>query len=354
MYRKKGKHISPDERTSIECLYKMHYTQKAIADIIGVSQQAISKELRKGRTQQLNGATWEFYHTYTADTAQRVTEYRKSAHGPDLKIGNNYAYLQALENRVLEGYSPYDAIHAIKDKSNFDIHISKTTFYRYIAMGLFPSLMYKHLPNGHPKKGKNTVVRLRTNHPLHTSIERRDPEILTRQQYGHWELDSIIGKAKGNKESCLVLTERKTRAEIMLKVESKTADATVKALTRLKRQMGRDYTTIIQTISCDNGTEFADENGIKNLGAPVFYCHPACPSERGSNENQNKILRRKFPKGQSMAKKTQEHATQAAYFANDCHREMFKGETSLQRLTRELDALQLHNPDRIKRFFQII
>ncbi len=32
----------------------------------------------------------------------------------------------------------------------------------------------------------------------------------------------------------------------------------------------------------------------------IYYCHPYCSSERGSNENCNRIIRRWIPKGQDI------------------------------------------------------
>lgn len=66
--------------------------------------------------------------------------------------------------------------------------------------------------------------------PKGTSIERRPQIVSTRSTFGHWELDSVIGKAKGTRQSLLVLTERMTRYEIILRTASKSSAATVQAL----------------------------------------------------------------------------------------------------------------------------
>ena len=301
--RKKGRPLTGTERSLIEHLYKLGFSQTAIAKEVGVWPSTICRELRRGMVDQLNGDTWEYYRIYSPQKAQNRADYMKSAHGPDLKIGNRADYLAALEAHILTGSSPQDAI--AKVGSDYGVTISKTTCYRYIKMKLFPSLRYKHLPQGHPKKGKGTVSHANVSHPKHRSIEHRANSIRNREEVGHWELDSVIGKAEGTGESCLVMTDRKTRGEIIIKARSKTAADTVHALQWLKCQIGRDWKLIFHTITNDNGSEFADQDGIDALGVTTFYCHPQSPHERGTNEVTNKLVRRKLPKGKSMAKVTQ-------------------------------------------------
>ena len=232
--------------------------------------------------------------------------------------------------------------------------LSKTICYRYIGLGLFESLCYKYLPQGHRKKGKKKVSHANVSCPGHRSIETRSTDVKNRETLGHWELDSVVGKQKGKNESVLVLTERKTRAEIVLKPRDKTTAETVKSLQRLRRYLGRDWKLLFKTITCDNGSEFADQAGIDALGVQTFYCHPRCPSERGTNEINNKLVRRKFPKGQSLRKVTQKQAIAVQQWVNQYTRPTFGGQTAAQMLEAELDKLPLYNPEKVKRFFGII
>lgn len=349
--RRKGRHLTEVERGTIAHLYHMGLTQTAIAQEMQVAQSTISRELRRGMVEQLDSETWESYYTYSPQKAQNHADYWKTAHGPDLKIGNNHAYLAALEKHILSGSSPSDALE--KEKMNYPIRISKTTCYRYIRMGLFQIVRYEHLPQGTPKR-KN-VPRRRANvlNLHHRSIEKRAEEILRREEFGHWEMDSIIGKARGKGESCLVLTERKTRIEIVIKQHEKTAEGTVKSLRRLKRYFGKDWKIIFKTVTCDNGSEFSNQAAIEALGITMFYCHPNCPSERGSNEVANKLLRRKFPKGNSMASVTQKKAWEVQKWVNYYTRPMFGGKSSAEILKKELLSLPLSRRDKVFSFFAL-
>ena len=352
--RPRGKHFTRDERAKIETLRKAGHTHKYIAEFIGCCRSAVTKELKKGLVEQLDGGTYIISKVYDAYAAQKHADYQKTAHSKGLKLGNNHTYARAISECLKLKYSPYAAILLVGD--TYGIKVSKQTMYRYIDEGLIPDIKFDMLPVGHPKKRKRKVTEdkpIRAKNTLHRSIEERPKGIMKRDAFGHWEIDSIVGSSEGQKESCLVITERLTREEVVLKVPDKTAASTVKAMQSLKRKLGRDYNKLFITITCDNGCEFADQNGFDALGAPVFYCHPQAPHERGSNENNNKLLRRQFPKGVSMKKKTQYDATQAQHFINGYPREMFKGKSSNDLFKVELEKLHLANSQKVYQFFNL-
>lgn len=350
--RPKGKHFTKDNRVTIQALRKAGHTQREIAKELGCSQSSICRELKRGQIEQLDGATWIMYKTYDAYAAQQYAEYQYTAHSNGLKIGNNHGYVKAIAECISMGYSPYAAIEKVGN--TYGVKVSKQTMYRYISEGLIPYTTYKNLPVGHRKKRKKQVQStMRSKSVDHRSIERRSKIIMKRDTFGHWEIDSIIGTSEGKNESCLVLTERQTREEIVIKVEDKTADATTNAMQKLKQKLGDDFNKIFFTITLDNGSEFANQNAFDALGVLAFYCHPGHPYERGSNENNNKLLRRHFPKGQSMKHKTQYHATQAQHFINGYPREMFNGRCSNDLFREQLEQINLSDKQRIYNFFNI-
>lgn len=349
--RRKRKHFTADERVRIEALRKAGHTHQYIAEQIGCCRSAITRELKKGMVEHLDYRTYIVSMRYDAYAAQQAAEFQKTAHSKGLKLGNNHAYAAAIGECICMGYSPYAAIHKVQD--TYGITISKQTLYRYIKEGLIPNVTYKTLPVGHPKKRKGIVKPMRSRSVLHRSIEQRPKYIVLRDTFGHWEIDSIIGSNEGKKESCLVLTERMTRQEIVIKVADKTALSTVKAMQSLKRKLGSDFKKIFKTLTADNGCEFADQAGLDALGVTTFYCHPQAPHERGGNENNNKLLRRHFPKGKSMKNKTQQDATKAQHFINDYPREMFGGRCSNDLFKEQLEKINLRNGKKVYQFFGI-
>lgn len=143
-----------------------------------------------------------------------------------------------------------------------------------------------------------------------TSIEERPEEVNTRATIGHWEMDSVLGK-KRTKPALLVLSERYSRKEIIIKVKDHTAASAVRSLDRLERKMGSPaFRSVFQSITVDNGSEFADAAGMEQScrsqgqRTKVYYCHPYSSWERGTNENTNGLIRRWFPKGTDFTKVT--------------------------------------------------
>ena len=115
-------------------------------------------------------------------------------------------------------------------------------------------------------------------------------------------MDCVEGK-KGTKKTLLVLTERKTRGEIVRLMPDKTIESVQNELDVLEAQLGSKlFAKLFQSITCDNGAEFQDPEGLERsiregTRTSVYYCHPYCAYERGSNENCNRFIRRWYPKG---------------------------------------------------------
>lgn len=97
-----------------------------------------------------------------------------------------------------------------------------------------------------------------------TSIELRPKEIQGRDEVGHWEMDTVVGAQGKSKQSFLVLTERKTRYEIVEVLKEHTAAEVVRILDKLERKYTeKGFRRLFKTITVDNGTEFSDFDGLK-------------------------------------------------------------------------------------------
>ena len=332
----KGKHLNYEKRIRIEALSKAGLKTGAIAKQIGCSERTIRRELAKGRVELLNSDLTVRYE-YSADVGQQKHEYAGTGKGPCLKIGKEYELAAFIEAEIKEAKkSPYAVAEEIKKDGRFQITISYKTIYNYIDMGLFPNLTNKDLPVKKSGKKRNyNHVRTAANNSKGTSISERPAEVEERAEFGHWEMDTVVGKS-GTKDCLLVLTERKGLHEIIRKMPSKSQCCVVKELDKIERQLGTEkFKEIFKTITCDNGCEFLNYEGMEQsavsvgVRTKVYYAHPFSAWERGSNENANKLIRRFIPKGSDIAEFSPERIQLIEVWINNYPRRRLGGKSSL-------------------------
>lgn len=337
-------------RLQIErCYNTLHMNAVKIAELLGYSHQAIYAELKRGVWMKRN-SDWTEIKLYSADIAQRAHDFNNRDRGCQPKIGRDHETLAVIEDLILRRkLSPAAALATIK-RENLPVKtdICLTTLYHYIDKGYFRRLTNKDLVYRGTRRRKYCKVKRAKRLSRGTSIELRPPHVLARDEFGHWELDSVIGaRAKGN--TLLVLTERKTRFELVFRAKDKTSTSTVKMLDRLEKRLGvSQFRQIFKTITCDNGCEFADYQGMElstrgnSFRTSVYYCHPYCSSERGSNENQNRLLRRFIHKGVSIAHYSDKEIAEACNYLNNLPRKLFDWQTSRERFEAELLPLGIN------------
>ncbi len=343
---RKFKQLTRADRLKIEALDKAGHGKKEIADQIGVHQSTIYRELQRGRYIHTNSDLTE-EERYSPDIAEEKYQQNLRDKGPDLKIGNDHELAEYIENKIAkDGYSPGAVLGEIKAKGlEFETTISKPTLYSYIDKGIFLTLTNKDLPVKGIRKKKNKKVRTQSRAAAGDSIEKRPDDIDSREEFGHWEMDTVVGKKGESKHSLLVLTERKTRDEIVVLLFEHTMQAVVRALDCIEKKWGDLFPEVFKTITVDNGTEFSDCKGIEKSilmdgnRTKVYYCHPYSSYERGSNENQNRLVRRKIPKGVNFDDKSIEEIQVVEDWINNYPREMFGWRTAAEMFQEELDKL---------------
>jgi IS30 family transposase len=127
-------------------------------------------------------------------------------------------------------------------------------------------------------------------------ISERPPEVETRRQAGHWEIDTVMGS--GSKDCIVTLVERQSGLLLVGKVADRTTASLNRRVIRLIRRHGGAF----ESVTADNGTEFHDYQRIEARTQALFYfARPYHSWERGSNENANGLIRQYLPKGASMA-----------------------------------------------------
>jgi len=331
---KKGQHLTYIDRQNIEMWIKDGHKPEEIGRLLGGrSKRTIYREIANGRVKLLNSDLTERIE-YSADVAQKKHNYNATAKGPSLKIGKNYRLVQFIEDKIIkEKFSPSAALEEAK-KEGYEVNICFKTLYNYIDEGVFPHLTNKDLPvKKKGKKHKYNHVR-KALHCKGKSIEERPLEAEERKVFGHWELDTVVGKQR-TKAVLMVMTERSTGMEIIRKIKSKSEECIVRELDRLERKLGsKNFRENFKTITCDNGCENLDFKGMEQSvltngkRMQVFYAHPYSAWERGSNENFNKLVRRFIPKGADITKYSKKYIAYIQHWINHYPRKKLNWKSS--------------------------
>lgn len=327
------RHLTRTDRLRIEALLRAGITGKEIAKQIGVAPSTICYERKKGLYTHRN-SDWTEEQRYSADLAELRTRQAETGTGPQLKIANDQKLANYIERKIAnDRYSPAAVLGEIKTKGlKFSVTIhSVNTIYSYIDKGVFLNLTNKDLPVRGGKKRHYNMVRPVKRPPRGESIENRPQEIRNRNTFGHWEMDTVVS-ARGSLKALLVLTERLTRREIIRLLPDKTTASVVKALDDIERGMGGGFRDLFRTITCDNGSEF-DAAGIERsvdggIRTKTYFCHPYSSYERGSNENQNKLVRRWQPKGTVFEDLDEEQVQALEDWVNTYPRKIHKWKTA--------------------------
>lgn len=309
------KHLSKNDRLRIEGWTRQGLKPPEIADKLRVHVSTIYRELHRGEYERLNGDTWEMETAYSPDIAEERYQANLREKGPDLKIGKDHELANYIEATILANDCSPAAVlgYAQIEGRVFKTTVSVATIYKYIKKGLFLHITQVDLPRRGRRKHSYKKVKTKKDQARASageSIERRPPEVMNRKEFGHWEMDTVYSKKNSTSRALLVLTERKTRKEIIIAIPNRKAETIVKAIDALERKLGAvAFRKIFKSVTVDNGSEFAAaeelERSAINKTIPrtaVYFCHPYSSWERGSNENANIMIRRKHPKGTDFAK----------------------------------------------------
>lgn len=284
------------------------------------SEKTIKRELKRGTVEQRD-SMYYIYETYSYQASWRKRKELTLNKRNKLKVSKEE--IEYIVIGIKNKLSPY----AILEKSKRDgkkIRICLKSIYNLInnkELEVYGITREDLITKRYNKK-------LRQNKPmkriLGNSIELRSDKINKRESIGHWEIDTVKGKAKGKSTSLLVLTERVSRLQIIKKIEKCSANHVEKILRRILKE--KRY--IIKTITSDNGLEFSF--GSKFNKVDWFYCHPYSSYERGSNEVQNKMIRRFIKKGERISKYSVRFLEEIEDYMNNYPRKIFNGKTSLE------------------------
>ena len=173
------------------------------------------------------------------------------------------------------------------------------------------------------RRGKRTSMMNHTkwniDHKTVLPISLRPKYINKRDELGHLEIDSIVGK-RNEYSSIISIVDRCSRKVWLIKAEYKNEYYVDKIIYEyiLRNEI------LVKSITVDNGMEF-DALGLtaKKLGVKLYKCDPYCSFQRGTNERTNALVRRFIPKGSSMRLVTQYHLDNISFEINSMPRKIF-------------------------------
>lgn len=353
-YHKRGnfmgklfKHLSQNDRIKMETMLNSGHKVVEVAEYLHVHRSTIYREIKRGEYTHRNSDYTEETR-YSSDLGQKNHDWNAQGKGRNIKIGNDRPLAEYIEGKIIEDkYSPEAALAAAAESGiEFTTSISVRTLYRYIDKGIFLKLTNKDLPVKGKRKKHNKRVKVQKRASAGESIENRPDEVKDREIFGHWEMDTVKGKQGVTKSCMLVLTERKTRDEIIVKLPDQKAASVVEAIDKLERKWGDMFTKVFRSITVDNGVEFSDYEGLERSilhegekRTFLFYCHPYSSWERGTNENNNRLIRRHIPKGEDFDEKQGRDIEYIENWINNYPRGILGFKTSAQLFEEEIRKL---------------
>lgn len=299
---KEQHYMTERERYQLEAYRRAGKGVSWIAREMGFCRQTIYNELKRGA--YIHTCPWWDEVRYSADKGQQIFAQRQRHKGRPAKLEQAPEYRQFLEDRLIgkqpdgkivkwKRCSPAVALELAR-REGFRTTICVGTLYRSIYRGQMGRARACNLWEApYRQKAKGTSAK-RIAHPQLPSIENRPAEINQRQEAGHKEMDLVVSGKRG-KAALLTLTDRKYRTERIRKIPNKKAASVLKRLKSLKKENIRSLTT-------DNGSEFLAYAAMKKFIPEIYYCHSYAAWEKGTNENHNRIIRRRFPKGTNFDK----------------------------------------------------
>ena len=304
---KKQHYMTENERNQLEGMLRAGKPVAWIARELGFCRQTIYNEMKRGA--YLHTVEWWEEVRYSADKGQDVHRKAQRNKGRPLKIGHDRAYADFLERKILQDrFSPAAALAAAR-AAGHQTTVCVSTLYSYIDQGIFYQLTSSHLWEKPTRKPRKKQEGPKIAHEKLPSIEQRPQHIKDRKEFGHWEMDLVVGPQE-SRPCLLTLTERMSRKELIFKLPNRKALTIRKVFNRLERELP-DFRNIFKSITTDNGSEFMEYeklhrsiHGGKRFD--VYYCHSYAAWEKGSNENHNRMIRRWFPKGTDFNKVTKE------------------------------------------------
>jgi IS30 family transposase len=306
-----GRYLNLAEREEILVGIERAESIRQIARRLRRAPSTVLRELRRNMSHRYRALTMlggpvgrprVHPREYRPSRAQRSSDFRAARPKP-AKLASQFRLREHVQARLLKKWSPEQIADELKARFGDDpsMRVSHETIYQSIYVqgrGALRRELAKCLRTGRALRRPQRRNQRRGRISGMVSISERPAEAEDRAIPGHWEGDLLMGK--GNRSAIGTLVERSTRFLILLHLPQghgaqAVEAATIEATQRLPRVLWKSLTW-------DRGSEMANHAQIKiATDLDVYFCDPASPWQRGSNENTNGLLRQYFPKGTELS-----------------------------------------------------
>lgn len=336
---KKNKHLNFQERCFIEIRLKDKWSAYKISKAINRPINTVLNEIRRGTVSQIK--LGKKVDRYFAQVGHRVyTENRENSKSK-YKLLKCKDFLEFVDEKVSKDKWSLDACFGeALNTGRFQRSemVCTKTLYSYVDLG-FLNVKNSDLPIKLRLNKKKKIVR-KNRRKLGHSIEERDKSNDSKEKFGHWEIDTVIGSKSKKDNVLLTIVERNTLNSIHRKIKSKTADAVLSKIMKLKKEFGSKFSEVFKTITSDNGLEFSSLSRIENsTETKVYFTHPYSSFERGCNERHNGLIRRFIPKGKLISNYDVDEISYIEDWCNTLPRRKLNYKTPQELFDKQLDLI---------------
>lgn len=322
--------LSEAERLCIADALVRKRSVRSIARELGRAPSTVSRELRRNRDPVRDGC-----HPFTA---QRLAAARRRRPRP-LKLDRSDELRRVVTERLLLRWSPEQIVASLRREfpDRGELRIAAESIYQavYRPGGLKRPVRLRSGRTRRRPRRRGPRRPGRFYGPM-LLIGQRPACVLDRREPGHWEGDLTMGK--GNRSAIGTLVERTTRYTILLHLPNGHGPAQVNAA--IVDALVRFPSVFVRSITWDQGTEMHRHGQLaEKLGVPVYFCEPASPWQRPTNENTNGLLREYFPKRTDLRQHDAERLAEVATELNDRPRKTLGWGTPADRFRRLLTSV---------------
>jgi transposase, IS30 family len=318
--------LSIQEREIIRDMLAAGDPQRKIALVLGRPASTVSREIARNSRPD---------HGYLPYAAHRAAASRRPR-PKESKLAAEGRLREYVKDKLGTRWSPEQISNTLVKEFPDDpeMRVSHETVYQALyvqARGGLKRKVEEALRTGRTRrKPRNNGEQRRSRFvdPM-VNISERPPEVEDRAVPGHWEGDLITGTR--NQSAIATLVERQTRYVMLVHLSGDHTAETVRD--GLIATMSTLPGHLRGSLTWDQGAEMATHKSFSMAtDMDVYFCDPASPWQRGSNENMNGLLRQYFPKGTDLSIYGPEDLEHVAQELNGRPRKTLGWDTPAERL----------------------